>query len=220
MKLSILSAILLFLSFQIKSQTLNWSKISDTKNQILNVQVGLDYSAAIELGYSYIVNPDQYFLINANISIPLGEDIMDDYKLSLGLNKSVYQFQNLKWFASIHAIYRRNKIYYVQMDNLGIKASTTLGYFRHKGHIGLELGFDSASMTYLNHSDAYKLQYPQVNNGWYFNTARNINFGLHGSKSLGNSNDITFRIGMINGLEKGDSPLIPYYTQLGWNFYF
>ncbi len=202
------------------AQTINWEKINTSNNHLINLNVGLEYGAVLELRYAYLLNPERRLLLNASASIPLGEEILDDYKITAGVQQPVFQIGHLNWSYSLDANFRSNNLYYVHMKSIGLEGNTIMGYYREKSHIGIEIGYDSALLTRMNHTDSYIMQFPKVTNGWFLNAGANWHYGVQGSYSLLDSNELNIKIGLLTGLGRKENPLIPYYLKLGWNYHF
>lgn len=200
------------------SQTINWANLKNEEKNILNVNVGWGYSFVYGLGYGYKLKTKIPLLIEATYSFPSGGTIFDDFKTTIGGQVNFYRTQNFYFNAAIHGIYRRTENPLVVLQNFGCNLNTTIGYYKPNWFVAGEFGFDKAIVTHFNHSDSYKEVYPDVKNGWYEpTTGGNFNFGIQSGYSFKRS-DLTLQFGKIMTQDFKTSPLIPFYTQLGYNY--
>ena len=213
-------AITLFLlcSFNsIFSQNINWENLKNEEKHILNVNAGWEYSLVFGIGYGYKLDTKIPIIIEASYSFPSGETIFDDFKTKIGGRINIYQINNFRFNTSIHGSYRRTENPLVVLQNFGCEVSNNIGYYKPKWFVAGEFGFDKAIVTHFKHSDIYKEVYPDVKNGWYEpSTGGNFNYGIQGGYSF-NRSDITLRLGKVITQDFENSPLIPFYAQLGYN---
>ncbi|MEN2415671.1 hypothetical protein [Flavobacterium mesophilum] len=208
----------LFTSNILQSQTLNWQNLKPEEKHILNANTGWEYSFVYGLGYGYHLKTKLPIILESSFSIASGEVVFDDFKTKIGAQISLYQIQDFRFNAAIHAIYRRYANPLVTLQNFGTDASTTIGYYKPKWFVAGEFGFDQAIVTHFKHSEIYKEVYPDVKNGWFEpTTGGNVNFGIQGGYSFIKS-DLTLRAGKVITEDFKTEPLIPFYLQIGYSY--
>lgn len=200
-------------------QVNNWAKLDSSKH-IATLYSGLDYGFVYGLHYGKIVKNNSILWVPfVNVSLPLGGDVVDDYKLKVGTALKVLQRKN--WIVSleISIINRQNKNPFVIMQSLGFESGLQFGYYKQKWFVNLNLSTDNSLTTHLKHTDAYKGNYSEVADGWYQNTANNISFGSNIGYSF-KKLDITFSSGLIRTDGLHAKPYLPFYGKIGFNYRF
>ena len=218
--ISLLLILTLYFSTTSQAQTLNWKALDSTR-QIVNVNFGLDYSLSLGAGYSYKLNTKLPIVLNANFSMPSGENVFDDFKVKTGGQICLLNKSNFVGSVSIFGIYRRYQTNLVRLQNFGSDMKGTFGYYKPKWFVATEVGFDKAIVTHFKHSKKFKDEiYANVVDGWYEPaTGGNFYYGFSTGYSL-KMTDFTFNLGKVVSQDYKTSPLIPYYAQLGCNIKF
>lgn len=203
------------------AQTINWAKLSHEEKHIINGHVGLEHGVIYGIGYGYQLK-NRWFpvVLGAEYSFPSGKQIVDDFKTKIGGQIRLIGYRNIHFSARVQGIFRRYENDFARMLNFGCDISGVVGYYRPKWFVAGEVGFDKAIVTHFKHSDLYKGQYPQVEDGWYEPaTGGNFYYGLQAGYSF-RKQDIYLRAGRIITQDFRTEPLIPYYGQLGvsWRF--
>lgn len=202
------------------SQTLNWTTLDNTNTKhILNVSFGLDYSVSYGIGYGYKLDTKLPIVLNANFSLPSGENIFDDFKTKLGGQLNVLNTSNFIGSVSVFGIYRRYENQLVRLQNFGSEIRGTFGYYKSKWFVAAEVGFDKAILTHFKHSKTYRETiFSDVKDGWYEPTAGgNFLYGIQTGYSFKKS-DLTLNIGKVTTQDFKTTPLVPYYLMLGYNY--
>lgn len=212
----------LFFQNKISAQVINWENISKQNKHMLHANAGAEYGIAAGVGYHYLISVKQFPLwIGGEYAIPSGNQLADDFKLRLGAQVRIIAFHHFQFSARIQGIARRYHNQSVRLFNFGSDIAGTLGYYRKKGFLGIEAGFDKAIVTNFKHSEWFQENiYSNVQDGWYEPaTGGNFYYGLHGGFSL-KKLDITIKAGKVLQQDFTSQPLLPFYGQLGVNFRF
>lgn len=201
-----------------KAQTLNLNSLNDSKH-IIQASIGWDYSLSYSLGYAYKLNSKLPIILQANFSIPSGENPIDDFKTKIGGQIVLLNKSNLKGSITLNGIYRRYQNPLVTLQNFGSEVKGIFGYFKPKWFIAGQIGFDKAVVSHFKHSLIYKETiYQDVEDGWYLpSTGGNFYYGLQTGYSFRKS-DLTFNIEMVTTQDFKTTPLIPYYMMVGYNY--
>lgn len=199
------------------AQNINWAALTEEQKHIVQVQTGWDYGLVYGAGYSYHLKYKLPVLLNASYSFPSGGKVFDDFKFKLGGQMAFYQFKNFKISGSLHGIYRRYENPLVRLQNIGAEAAAVFGYYKPKWFAAGEIGFDEAIVTHFKHSQSFRDNvYADVQDGWYKpTTGGNFNYGVQLGYSFSKI-DIMFKIGKVVTQDFKTTPMIPYYTQLGF----
>lgn len=198
------------------AQTINWKSLSPEQKHIVNLQASLDYSASFEAGYGYQIKSKLPVVLSAQLSIPAGDQFMDDFKSKLGGQVRVYTYKSFAAMVSVHANVRAHQTDLVKLQSFGSEFTGVAGFYKPKWFAAAEFGFDKAIATHIKHRDQMKQYYPDIRDGWYVPTAGNINFGVQGGYTL-NTFDVTLRIGKIVDQSFHTTAMLPYYLQIGVN---
>lgn len=182
------------LSYAASAQSLNWSSIQPAQKHLLNANIGWDYSAAAGLGYAYFLKTKIPAAINAQLSVPAGKNLTDDFKAKAGIQSLVFQRGNFITTAQVLGIYRQYHSKMVTLQNFGGEFTAVAGYYRKKWFVSGEFGFDKAIATHVRNSDLNKEYYPSIRDGWYVPTAGNFHYGIQTGYSL-RSFDIYSKVG-------------------------
>ncbi|MCL1691393.1 hypothetical protein AB2S31_16175 [Elizabethkingia anophelis] len=208
-----------FTFIAIKSQTINWSSLSNTEKHILNANIGAEYGLIFGLGYGYKLNNLLFpIILGVEFSIPSGNNLFDDFKVKTGGNIRWLKIENIQLSTKLHSIFRRFENENVALTNFGLEMSGSIGYYRPHWFTIIEAGFDKAIVTHFKHSTRYQEIYPEVKNGWYEPaTGGNFYYNLQGGYSFSNQ-DIYLKIGNIISQDFKTKPQLPYLLQIGYNY--
>ncbi len=215
--------IVLLLSFQGKqlySQSINWHADSSQQKHMLNVNVGLDYGLVYGVGYGYKLSTDFPIVLMGSVSLPAGENMLDDYKVKLGGSADVFQIGDVHASVNLNGVFRVYNSDYVRLINFGSDFSASIGYYKQKWMVSGEFGFDKAIVTHIKNGPSYLEIYPLAQDGWYEPaTGGNFYYGLQTGISLKQS-DIYLKAGKVIAQDFKTTPMFPFYAQLGYNFKF
>lgn len=198
------------------AQVINWSSFSDSK-RLVAANLGLDHSLSLGVGYSYRLNKKSPFLFNTELSLPFGNTVLDDFKTKIGAQFLLLNNGSFKGILSLQGIYRRYQNSMVRMQNFGSEAGAVFGYYRTKGFIAAQVGFDKAIVTHLKHSSTYREDvYADVIDGWYGPaTGGNVVFGIQTGYSF-KRQDLTLSVGRVLAQDFRPTPLLPFSLKIGW----
>lgn len=209
--LSLIVATLCWGVLQSRAQSLNWGNRQPQNPHLLSVGFGYEYGLTPALGYGYKLNVRTPVLFSANYSFPLGKQVVDDFKSTVGAQIRVLDVKHVGILLKAHGVFRRFGSSTVRMFNIGAEMGLTVGYFRPKWYLAAEANFDKAITTHLkNRSDD-----PYPVNGWYIPTAGNFLYGMQAGYSL-KKNDFNLKLGGIVSQDFKATPLMPLYLQLSY----
>lgn len=204
-------------NMSIHAQTVNWNRLENEPTHIVNVNAGLQHGVIYGVDYSYYSNLHVPILFHLSISIPSGKKLTDDFKIQPGIQIQWLKKSDFKLITNIDGISRRrHETTTVSLFNLGAGISASFGYYRPGWLIAVEAGFDKAIATKFKHSQAYRDNYPEVQDGWYkHSTGGNFNYGLKTGISFGKQ-DIYLQVGKIIAQDFRSKPQVPFYGQIGY----
>jgi len=218
----IIIALFSLLQNKIFAQVINWKNISKQNKHLLHVNAGAEYGVTAGIGYHRLVSVKKFPLwLGGEFSLPLGNELADDFKVKLGAQIKLVTFNHFQFSARVQGVSRRYHNQSVTLFNFGSDFAGTLGYYRKHWFLGAEAGFDKAIVTHFKHSDWYKNNiYDNVQDGWYEPaTGGNFYYGLQGGYSI-KKTDITLKAGKLLQQDFQSQPLLPFFGQLGLNFRF
>jgi hypothetical protein len=199
-----------------EAQTLNWASLRAEQRNVINVNLGYDFSFNYGLGYARQLRSKLPTLLNAEISQPTGEEMFDDFKTKIGGQIRVYQINNVHFSVKIQGVFRRYHTDYVRMLNFGSDLSAAIGYYKPRWFASGEFGFDKAIVTHFKHSEVFRENFPGVKDGWYKPaTGGNFFFGLQTGLSF-KTQDIILKVGKVVQQDLKTKPTIPLYFQISF----
>lgn len=198
-----------------RTQNINWASTDKPQNNLLYVNFGYDYGVTTQLGYGRKLNTFKSMVVTADYSFPMGNSLMDDFKIRIGGQMPIYGFKNFQFSVKLNGVYRRHQTVLVSMNSIGSEIALLFGIYKPKWHLAAEGGYDNAGATHLNHSDKMKVIYPSIKDGWYSSTGGNFFYGIQGSKTIDEKIGLSLRLGATTARLKDQNPLIPIYLQLG-----
>ena len=199
------------------AQTINWAGLNEANKNIINANIGFEYSLAYGLGYGRVFNTRLFPIVaNAEYSFPSGKNIFDDFKTKIGGQVRLLEYRDFQFSVKIQTVIRRYENDFARLVNFGCNLTGTLGYYRPKWFAAAEFGFDKAVVTHFKQTPGYRDQYPGAVSGWYVPTGGNYSYGLLAGYTF-NSNEINIKIGKTVSQDFKTTPMIPYYAQLGFN---
>lgn len=221
-KIKLFAAFIAGLIITVKAcpQTFNWSSMEKTQKNIININAGAEYGLTFGAGYGYQLRSKLPVVLTIDYSFPSGSNLSDDFKTKIGGTVRLYEINNFHFSVRLQGVFRRYQNQFVTMKNFGSDMSGVIGYYRSKWFAAGEAGFDKAIVTHFKHSEAYRKNYPGVQDGWYEpSVGGNFYYGIQSGFSV-KRNDIYVRAGKIVSQDFSAKPLLPYYLQLGCNFRF
>jgi len=198
-----------------QAQNINWNSLNTDNKQFASANIGYEYGSVTKLAYGYQLGMTKPLLLIGEISRNSGGKFFDDMNVSVGAQMPILQKGNWKASARLSLLYKSHQEKLVNTNSLGTALGTVIGFYKPKGHIGLELLYDKPSLIHLKHSDDMKDNYASIQDGWYEATGGNLMIGLQGSKSLFHGFEIMGRIGIISNGPNTQAPLVPLYFNIG-----
>ncbi len=200
-----------------EAQTVNWSRMEPVTHHA-RIYSGLDYGLVYGLNYGRVIKAKSIvWMPFVDASLPMGNQGLDDYRLSVGTLAKVFDYKN--WIASLDVsiVGRQNRNPFVRMNGLGSESGIHLGYYKEKWFVNIQFSTDNSYLTYFKHTEAYKGNFPDAKDAWYQNTANNQYFGLNAGYSF-KKVDITLSSGLrqTDGLKTKLS--LPMSLKLGVNY--
>ena len=199
------------------SQTLNWARFTPAQRHILNVNAGLDNGVTYGISYAYRLPVSRPVLLNIAHSHPSGNTFFDDFKTKIGVQTRLVQWRSWQISANGQGIFRRFENSSARLVNFGCEVSATAGFYRRRWFVAADIGFDKAIVTHFKHGEAYRENFPGVQDGWYEPaTGGNFFNGIQAGYSAGRS-DVYLKAGSVVTQDFKTKPFIPFYAQLGWS---
>jgi hypothetical protein len=197
-------------------QTVNWRSLQSGEKHIVNLNAGWDYSANFGVSYGYRLNSGIPLIIGTEFSLPTGKKSLDDFKTKLGVQAEIFHLNHFSATVKVHGIYRQYQSEFVSLSNFGSELSALIGYYRPRWYSAIELGFDKAIITHIDHSSLMEEYYPEIKDGWYIPSGGNFSYGLQVGYSV-STYDIYFKTGKIVTQDFRTKPSMPLYLQLGFS---
>lgn len=198
------------------SQSINWRALHEDQRNIIDLNVGYEYGATAQLGYGRaFVLLGRPALLDLEYSFPMGRVVLDDFKVKLGGQVEILQLGGFSATARIQSIFRRYENAMVRIVSFGSDFAAVAGYYRPTWHAAGEFGFDKSITSHLKHSDVMRQYYPSIKDGWYIPSGGNYYYGIQVGKTLGESLDLSLRLGATNAQFDDENAVLPYYAQLG-----
>jgi len=204
---------------KIFSQEINWSNLPAEKRHLVNINAGIDYGLTYGARYGYQLRSKMPGIMVLDLSVPSGDNLVDDFKTKIGGYIRFYQVKNFQFSAKIMGVFRRYENLSARLLNFGSDMGLVAGYYQRKWFVAGEAGFDKAIVTHFKHSALYKENFPSVQDGWFEPaTGGNFYYGLQTGLSL-KRNDIYLKAGKVLTQDFSTAPMVPFYLQLGYNIW-
>ena len=215
---TILSIIIIIVANFVSAQSVNWSTEKNVRKSITYSSFGFDHGATLQIGHGRYIELFKPLLVTADFSIPMGNDLLDDFKTRLGVQIPIYQIDHFHLTARLNAIFRRHETKLVRMINFGSEINITMGYHKNTWHIAGEFGFDKSISTHLKHSSVMVENYPSITDGWFIPSGGHSYMGIQSGKFISSQIELNIRLGITNAQFNDENSLIPFYTQIGVNY--
>lgn len=199
-----------------KAQVTNWGSLAEDQRHILQLNVGLNYGTVVGIGYGYKLNAFVPIVLNMEYSFPTGKNLFDDFKTKIGGQVQVVQAGHFATALNVHGIFRRYKTDAAALSNWGGEFSIDLGYYKSTWFVAGGIGFDKAVITHVKNGDYLQEYYPGIHDGWYIPTGGNFFYGVQSGFSF-RRNDVSLKVGKTITQDFKTSPLLPFYTELGFS---
>lgn len=197
------------------SQNINWRSLREDQNNLLQFSYGYDCGVTAQAGYYRTFTVFRPAAAGLDISVPMGNNLFDDYKIRLGVQIELLEVDGFSVTARLTSAFRRYESELVNISSFGADYAIGAGYYGPTWSVGGEFGLDKAITSRLMHSDLMKENFPGIKDGWYVPTGGHWFYGFYGDKTLGETLDLFVRVGATEAQENDDKPTIPYYLQVG-----
>ena len=203
------------------AQVINWGSLEKENRHTINLKVGMEHGTVFGIGYGYSIQNKWFpLMLNAEYSFPSGTELFDDFKTKIGAQVRWFQLGDVQFSTGIHGVFRRYENDLVRIVNFGSDFSAVAGYYRNNWFAAAQAGFDKAIVSHFKHTDAYKDQYPGVQNGWYEpSVGGNFYYGVLSGYSF-KKHDIYLKAGKMISQDWKTKPVIPFYGEVGYNINF
>ena len=197
------------------SQNINWRSLCEDQRSYIQFNFGYDFGVTAQLGYSRSFTLIKPVMMGVDISIPMGSNLVDDFKVKLGGQIEVVEIQGFSASVKIMSNFRRYQTELVRIVSFGSDFAFVTGYYSPTWHAAGEFGFDKAITAHLKHSGIMRNYFPAIKDGWYVPTGGHFYYGIQGGKTIGESLDLTLRLGATKAQFNDEDAVLPYYLQLG-----
>jgi hypothetical protein len=200
-------------------QTVNWNSLKPEIRHIVNVNAGWDYGTTFGLGYGQKLKTAFPLIVGAELSLPAGQDLVDDFKLKSGGQVRIFRYKNLLASVKVYGIFRRYESDFGRFVNFGSEFSSAIGYYRPRWYAAAEFGFDKSIVTHIRHSALIEEYYPEIQHGWYIPGGGNFFYGVQVGYSPA-AYDVYLKAGKSITQDFKAHAAIPMYLQFGCNVKF
>ncbi len=197
------------------SQNINWRSLGEDQRNVVQFNYGYDFGVTAQLGYARAFTFIRPVVLGLDYSFPMGNDLTDDFKLKLGGQMEIVELGGFVATIKIASNFRRYQTEMVRIVSFGSDFAGVAGYYQSTWSAAGEFGFDKAITSHFKHSDVMRAYYPAIQDGWYVPTGGHFYYGIYGSKILGESLDLSLRLGATRAQFNDENALLPYYLQLG-----
>lgn len=197
------------------SQNINWRSLGEDRKNIMQLNFGYDYGVTAQLGYSRTFTLIVPVAVGLDFSVPMGDVLLDDFKARIGGQVEIVQAGAFSATVKITSNFRRYQTQLVRIVSFGSDFAAVVGYYKSTWYAAGEFGFDKAVTSNFKHSDIMRAYYPAIRDGWYVPTGGNFYYGIQGGKTIGESLELTLRLGATRAQFNDEGAVLPYYAQLG-----
>ena len=197
------------------SQNINWRSLREDQRNVVQFNFGYDFGVTAQLGYSRSFTLIRPVIVGLDCSVPMGSDLVDDFKVRIGGQVEIVQAGGFSATIKIASNFRRYQTQLVRIASFGSDFGVLAGYYRSTWYAAGEFGFDKSIATNLRHSDIMRAYFPAIRDGWYVPTGGHFYYGVQGGKIIGESFDLSLRLGGTRAQKNDEDAVLPYYVQLG-----
>ena len=202
------------------AQNVNWRSLEEGQHNGIQVDIGFDYGATTQVGYSRHFHWFRPVVVGVEYSFPMGRDLLDDFKVRLGGQVEVLQIDEFSTTVRIQPVFRRYQNQLVRILSFGSDVALVTGYYKPSWYGAVEAGFDKSIVSHLKHSGIMRDNFPMIRDGWYIPSGGHYYYGIQAGKSLGDAFELSLRLGMTNAQHNDEDAIVPYYGQLGFRMKF
>jgi hypothetical protein len=197
------------------AQNVNWRALRGGQENLLHLGAGYDYGVTTGLSYGRFVDLGRPVLVGLDLSLPMGGDLLDDFKLRVGAQAEVVRSAGFSATIRVQSNFRRYENALVRIVSFGSDFGLVSGYYAESWYAAGEFGFDKSITSHLKHSAAMKRSFPAIRDGWYIPSGGHFYYGVQGGVGLGESLDLSLRAGATNAQGSDENAVLPWYAQLG-----
>nr|WP_319509355.1 hypothetical protein [uncultured Draconibacterium sp.] len=198
----------------VNAQDINWNDVENGKKHFVTLSLGEDNSSYYGLTYGYnIGNTKLPLILDAEFSVPFGEDVFDDWNSRIGLQTKLWSHSDLWWSAKASVVTWKFESEVANLLNFGSSLSTLFGYQKSKWGIAAEFTYDRSEITKIKNGIT-KDYYPEITDGWYNTSGGNFKIGLQANASIKSTN-LFLRFGKTYGQDFEHNPTVPFYAKVG-----
>lgn len=202
------------------SQNINWKSLHEDQPNMVQFSFGYDFGVTAQLGYNRSFTMIRPVVVGLDCSVPMGSDLLDDFKIRLGGQMEIVELDGFSATIKISSIFRRYQTQLVRIASFGSDFGLLAGYYSPTWYAAGEFGFDKSITSYLKHSDVMRAFFPGIKDGWYIPSGGNYYYGIQGGKTIGESFDLSLRLGGTSAQNHDENAVFPYYAQLGMGLRF
>lgn len=197
------------------SQTTNWKSLRDDRPNAIQFSFGYDFGAVAQLGYSRSLTVIRPAVVRLDCSVPMGSDVLDDFKVRLGASVEVVEIGGFAVTLNVTSIFRRYEGALATIESFGSDLGVLAGYYAPTWSVAGEFGFDKSITSHVKHSDIMRAVFPAIRDGWYIPSGGHYYYGVQAGKTVGESFDVSLRLGATNAQDHDENAVVPLYLQLG-----
>jgi len=197
------------------SQNVNWRSLREDQRNAIQFNIGYDFGATAQLGYSRSLTIIKPVIVGLDYSFPMGRDLFDDFKVRFGGQVEIVEIDGFSATIKISSIFRRYQTELVRIESFGSDFALLAGYYTPTWWVAGECGFDKSITSHLTHSDIMRAMFPAIRDGWYVPTGGHYYYGIQAGKTLGESFDLSLRLGATRAQGNDEDAVLPLYLQLG-----
>ncbi len=197
------------------SQNINWRSLRDDQQNVIQFNAGYDFGATAQVGYGRVFTIIKPVIVGLDYSIPMGNELLDDFKVRLGGQVEMVEIDGFSATIRIASVFRRYQTELVRIASFGSDFAVLAGYCRPTWSIGGEFGFDKSITSNIKHSDFMRTNFPAIRDGWYIPSGGHYYYGIQASKTIGESFDLSLRLGATKAQGNDEDAVVPLYLQLG-----
>lgn len=197
------------------SQNINWRSLGEDQRNVVHFSFGYDFGVTAQAGYSRSFTVIKPVVVGLDYSSPMGRDLVDDFKVRVGAQTEIVQIGGFSMTLKIASNFRRYENALVRIASFGSDFAVLAGYYRSTWYAAGEFGFDKSITSHLRHSDVMRANFPAIKDGWYVPSGGHFYYGIQGAKTIGESLDLSLRLGATKAQDNDEDALVPWYAQLG-----
>ncbi len=197
------------------SQNVNWRSFREDQRNSVQINFGYDFGTTAQVGYGRSFSWIRPVVLGLDFSLPMGSDLTDDFKVRLGGQVELVEIGGFSATIKISSVFRQYQSAMVRIESFGSDFAALAGYYKPSWYAAGEFGFDKSITSYLKHSDIMKADFPGIRDGWYIPSGGHFYYGVQAGKTIGESIDLTLRVGATRAQGNDENALLPYYAQLG-----